>query len=174
MAGLFFQVVTVQAESTDLKRQMSADEFEAAGLHKLSIAELQALQDWLSGNRPEDTVQQSVPEAASPAAVAAPAPPMEPKADPEEDFGREQVRERQKPAETAPASITARIQGEFRGWDGSTIFRLDNGQVWQQRVGGKYRSPRRIDPEVTLSKGRFGYYLSLVGSRRSVGVRRLR
>src|SRR5665648_304740 len=28
--------------------------------------------------------------------------------------------------------IESHIQGEFNGWDGETIFKLDNGEVWQQ------------------------------------------
>jgi hypothetical protein len=28
--------------------------------------------------------------------------------------------------------IESSIDGEFKGWDGSTIFKLSNGQIWQQ------------------------------------------
>jgi hypothetical protein len=43
---------------------------------------------------------------------------------------------------TAPERLTGRgdcapaietmIAGEFNGWEGETIFKLDNGQIWQQ------------------------------------------
>jgi hypothetical protein len=29
-------------------------------------------------------------------------------------------------------SIESTISGEIEGWDGETIFKLDNGQIWQQ------------------------------------------
>jgi hypothetical protein len=28
--------------------------------------------------------------------------------------------------------IETKIDGEFEGWDGETIFKLANGQIWQQ------------------------------------------
>ncbi len=73
----------------------------------------------------------------------------------------------------APA-IAARIQGEFKGWKGNTVFRLDNGQVWRQRVGGRYRSPTLENPEVLIEKGAFGYYLKVLEADRSIGVKRVR
>jgi hypothetical protein len=30
------------------------------------------------------------------------------------------------------SAIESTIEGEFEGWDGDTIFKLDNGQIWQQ------------------------------------------
>lgn len=29
-------------------------------------------------------------------------------------------------------AIESEIEGEFNGWDGETIFKLTNGQIWQQ------------------------------------------
>ena len=71
--------------------------------------------------------------------------------------------------------ISARIQGEFKGWKGNTVFRLDNGQVWRQRVGGRYRTrPTLMEPEVIIEKGAFGYYLKVLETDRSIGVKRVR
>lgn len=28
--------------------------------------------------------------------------------------------------------VESRIEGTFEGWDGDTLFQLENGQVWQQ------------------------------------------
>ncbi len=39
------------------------------------------------------------------------------------------------PAEP-PAEIRSRIDGDFAGWDGGTLFRLKNGQVWERGQGG--------------------------------------
>ena len=35
-------------------------------------------------------------------------------------------------ASTCSPAIESRIDGEFEGWDGETIFPLTNGQIWQQ------------------------------------------
>ena len=154
-----------QAVSADtLKDRMSAEDFNAAGLDKLSEAELAHLTRWLDGERQPLTP----PAAPAPAAPAAP----EPELTAEERFGQEQLKAEPEP--DVPTQINARIKDEFRGWDGKTVFRLDNGQVWQQRVGGRYRGKKRVDPQVVIEKGRFGYYLKLVEDGRSVGVRRLR
>ena len=148
-----------------LRDKMTAEEFRAAGLDKLTAEELDYLSRWLTGRTP----------AAAPAVPAAPSvstAPSEPSASPEARFGREQIE--REPEPDVPDQITAHLLGEFRGWNGNTIFRLDNGQVWQQRVGGKYRSKKRVDPAVIVEKGRFGYYLRLADGGRSVGVRRLK
>lgn len=82
----------------------------------------------------------------------------------------EAVREAEKNFE-----IKSRITGEFSGWEGDTIFRLDNGQIWQQRLAGRnfYRGP--ANPMVRISKNFLGFYkMTLVESGKSIGVKRLR
>jgi hypothetical protein len=162
--------------SAELQDDMDEAEFRAAGLHKLSADELAALNRWLN-RAPE--ASQAATDSAAPVAQAPSTPvtfpPAKAKTPPVNEvteFGQEQL---EVPvAAEIPTAITARLQGEFRGWDGKTIFRLDNGQVWQQRVGGKYRSSTLVDPEVELVKGRFGYYMEILSSGRSVGVKRIR
>lgn len=69
------------------------------------------------------------------------------------------------------AAIVARILPPFDGWDGNTVFRLDNGQVWRQRQPGRYRHEAGKDSEVRIRKNFFGFYvLTLASSGRSVGV----
>ena len=183
LSGSFSASAYAQSE-LDLELLMSPAEFKAAGLDKLNASELQRLEAWLAqkGIRsPAMSSQAAEPESNSSAQTSTspsatlPATAVEsaPKQVSEAQFGKEQIRIKPEP-DSVPDSITAQIIGEFRGWDGNTIFRLDNGQVWQQRVGGSYRGPRRIDPQVVIEKGRFGYYLSLEGSRRSVGVKRIK
>lgn len=82
----------------------------------------------------------------------------------------EAVREAEKNIE-----IKSRISGDFDGWDGNTIFRLENGQIWQQRLAGRhpYRGPE--NPEIRISKNFFGFYkMTLLESGKSIGVKRLR
>jgi hypothetical protein len=40
----------------------------------------------------------------------------------------------EKPARTSQQDvIESQIDGDFEGWDGETIFKLTNGEIWQQR-----------------------------------------
>jgi len=41
------------------------------------------------------------------------------------------VSERKKSGECDPV-IEAQVDGEFNGWKGETIYKLRNGQIWQQ------------------------------------------
>lgn len=71
--------------------------------------------------------------------------------------------------------IDSRISGEFTGWDGDTIFRLENGQVWQQRLGGRYPYRGPANPTVRISKNFMGFYkMTILESGKSIGVKRLR
>ena len=162
LAGLILAAMTIVAPaSADLRAKMSTEEFSKAGLDKLSARELAFLNQWLNGE------QAPVP----PETPAAPAP-EETAATPTERFGIEQV---ERPIEPdVPVTISARLVGEFRGWNGTTRFKLDNGQIWEQRVGGSYRSRKLVDPQVLVERGRFGYYLKVEGVKRTVGVRRIR
>jgi hypothetical protein len=171
-----FIVLSAGSAHAALEDNMNEAEFRAAGLHKLTDAELATLNRWLDKSAGPVKATPATPVASAPA-LAAPtqaSPPKAPQSTVKEvtEFGQEQL---EVPvAAEVPTAITARLKGEFRGWDGDTIFRLDNGQVWQQRVGGKYRSSKLMDPEVELEKGRFGYYLKVLSSGRSVGVKRIR
>jgi hypothetical protein len=74
---------------------------------------------------------------------------------------------------SGPKKIKSNYVGEFTGWDGDTIFRLENGQVWQQAEQGRM-SWRAENPEVTISRGMFGVYrLSVKGVNKKVKVKRI-
>jgi len=70
--------------------------------------------------------------------------------------------------------LEARIVQPFTGWTGQTIFRLDNGQVWQQRIKGRYMFSGD-DTRVVITRNAFGFYnLKLVSTGRAVGVEPVR
>jgi hypothetical protein len=54
--------------------------------------------------------------------------------------------EKKKSTECDPA-IEAHIDGEFKGWTGETIYKLRNGQIWQQAT---YHYHYAYAPEVTI------------------------
>jgi hypothetical protein len=86
-----------------------------------------------------------------------------------ENFGFEN-----RPDEDALVEVQSRYDGEFTGWSGSTLFRLENGQVWKQtewdRVG--YRAMR---PMITIRRGSLGTYrLRVEGLKTSIRVERVK
>src|SRR6266446_612753 len=61
-----------------------------------------------------------------------------------------------------PQVIESEIDGEFHGWSGETIFKLTNGQIWQQ---AEYDYDYEYDyrPEVVIFKTAGGYKLRVEG-----------
>lgn len=86
---------------------------------------------------------------------------------PADDFGLEQERNDEK-------YIRSRLDGEFTGWSGRTLFKLENGQVWRQSEPGRFRA--QIDrPLITIERGVFNSYrLKVEGMNRSIRVKRIR
>ena len=74
----------------------------------------------------------------------------------------------------AKADIHSRIVGSFSGWSGDTYFKLENGQIWQQRTPGKWRT-RLQDPEVVIETNRVGFrQLRVLSANKMIGVKRVR
>ena len=141
---LWLTALAVQA-AEKLQQKMSPEEFRSAGLHRLSPTELDYLNQWLDPDPPT--------------AIAS--------------FGEEQLRGAKQSPTSSDREILTRISGEFSGWNGRTIFKLVNGQVWQQRQTGQYVH-KAHSPEVIIRRGNFGYYLKLVETHRQVPVKRLK
>lgn len=157
--GLIFLTLTAPAVSqvdSTLEEQMSQQEFEQAGLDKLSSEELNYLNQWLRSRN-------AAPKAAAPARnveSSAPAPA-------EDKMGF-------KPRPEDRTTIVSRIDGEFSGWSGRTTFKLQNGQVWRQ-VDGKSFPHNSTNPEVRIEPKSFGTWKMYVeGLNRSVKVKRIK
>lgn len=69
--------------------------------------------------------------------------------------------------------IESRIEGEFEGWEGDTIFRLTNGQIWQQSQYA-YRYHYAYRPGVIIVKTNSGYKMTVDGVSGSIFVKRLK
>ncbi|KZX58206.1 hypothetical protein A3709_01690 [Halioglobus sp. HI00S01] len=68
-------------------------------------------------------------------------------------------------------SLRARIDGDFQGWDGETKFYLDNGQVWRQRLSGRYKHRGEPNPEIEITRNWLGFYkMTVLETDKSVGV----
>jgi len=108
------------------------------------------------------------PEAARPAATEAP---EQAAASGSDQFGVERM-------DDAPGTEVDKIQsryvGEFTGWDGKTVFELENGQVWQQSGSGRM-TYRVTNPMITIKRAFMGSYLLKVeGRNKSVRVKRIK
>jgi len=70
--------------------------------------------------------------------------------------------------------IEAQIKGHFTGWRGDTVFALDNGQIWRQRLDGRF-AYNGDDRRVVIEKNFFGFYkLTHVATGSAIGVTRIK
>lgn len=58
--------------------------------------------------------------------------------------------------------IECRITGEFKGWDGKSRYKLDNGQVWEQ-ISYKCEYKYAYNPEVLIYSTSEGYKMKVEG-----------
>ena len=77
------------------------------------------------------------------------------------------------PGAGANLHVQSRINGEFTCWDGSTVFRLVNGQTWVQTIYS-YKDCFHYRPEVFIYYEAGGYRMYVAGVDGSVPVRRTR
>lgn len=131
-----------QAPPPGLKVQdlMSVQEFQRAGLTKLSPEELQQLNSWLV-KFAMAVLQTSSGTSGSTSATS--------------------------------AVIESRIDGEFTGWEGETIFKLQNGQIWQQSSYA-YKYKYAYSPKVMICRSGAGYRMKVDGVDGEIWVRQLR
>lgn len=164
VSGLSCWAEAPPKEVAPLEEIMTPAELTATGVDKLTPAEREALREWMqrfvSGERAE-AAEQAVAEAV-------------PQGD--DAFGLEDVRDRvvEVFARNGPEAIVSPILGDFTGWTGKTVFRLENGQVWRQAESGDYYLPKD-DAVAVIQKGVFGaYYLRIEGYGKRVKVRRVK
>lgn len=149
--------VTAQAveASQPIETLMSKEERQATGIVKLTPAERQALNAWLA--RHQDAVS--------------PTPASEPGSEPTTEPTTERVRT---VYQARPDKVTATVVPVFKGWSGETVFELDNGEVWQQRLPGRFYY-KGDDSEVVIKKNFLRFYvLEHVASGESIGVKQVR
>jgi len=149
VAGLSFAGnVIMPADFTGLEKNMTPQEFQAAGLNKLTPEELAALNTWLIGQMKQRET------------AAAKAPRVD-----REGFLNS--------GDDSP--VHSRILGEFHGWRGRTHFALENGQVWVQVEDSELEGVNITDPEVTITPGFMGSWrLKVKGYNSFVRVKRVK
>ncbi len=70
---------------------------------------------------------------------------------------------------TLPSVIESQIDGDFEGWEGETIIKLMNGQIWQQSEY-YYHYHYSFMPKVLIYKSGGRYMMKVEGIEKAVGV----
>ncbi|WP_226035409.1 hypothetical protein [Aquibacillus saliphilus] len=68
--------------------------------------------------------------------------------------------------------IESVVTNDFNGWDGETIFELQNGQVWQQ-ASYAYNYHYAYIPQIIIYESGGGYKLHVEGVTETLPVRRI-
>lgn len=150
LLALFGFAPLAQAQQP-IEKQMSPEQFKAAGLDKLSPAELANLNAWLNNTLEVETTK---------AATLA-----KDKVETENrgflSFGKSDP-------------IVARIAGEFRGFAKGRRWTLDNGQMWEQIDGASLAGVLKTDPQVRITPSLVGnaWYMQIEGYNTRASVRR--
>jgi hypothetical protein len=124
------------AEFPGVEKAMSPQEYDAAGLQKLTAEERARLDEFIRrfvSSSNEVAAQKAVDRA---------------------------VKERKV---TPPEIIQSRIVGPFTGFTGSTVFTLENGQRWAQAQPDSRYFPKVESPPVIIVKGQIGYRMYIAG-----------
>lgn len=133
-----------------VEERMTGKEFTDAGLDKLTDEELAALNDWLRSH-----------------SVATLENAQEPRGDIRGFEGRAGFG-------YDDQAIVSRIVGTFTGWDGETLFRLENGMVWKQDEAGRFHTRAMENPVVTIDKGLLSsWYMQVEGYNKELRVERI-
>lgn len=145
------QIAYSDGDLDDLSSEMTAAEFNQMGLSKLSDSELARLYQWVKIRESRQPIQDRL------TLVKAEQPSSQQRID--------QPSNKQ--------TITTSIEGAFEGWTGATVFRLSNGQVWRQRLKGRWRY-KTDSPSVEIKKNFMGYYVMRIDDKKSIGVTRIK
>ncbi len=71
------------------------------------------------------------------------------------------------------APVNTRIDGEFQGWSGHTVFGLENGQIWRQ-LGSDAEHAYKVSPRVQIHRSAAGCAMKVNGMPGELLVERLK
>lgn len=177
----FACVPAVLAQSGDgagLEKQMSPEEFKAAGLGKLSKQELVALDAWIERQKASVAARPAAPLAAGTAATAAlSATEIERIREQGREEGRREVKSESRGFLDfgTDEPIKSTLVGEFHGFAKGNRYTLANGQMWEQIEPARLDGVKRTDPAVTIKPGLLNsWVLRIDGYNTPAKVRRIK
>jgi hypothetical protein len=183
LISLTMTVATVGAAEAGFWQQLAPEERRAAGLDQLT-PEQQAALDQLAGRYAREGARQ-VREQAKQEARAEVKQEMraevkkevrdEVKQEMKAEERRQEVATAGLPLEDKEMVIHSRIAGQFNGWSGATVFRLENGQTWvQSNKSDTMWLPTMENPMVEVRPSKLGgWKLYLLDNGLWVRVRRV-
>lgn len=146
---------------SSLEEQMNGKEFTAAGLNKLSQEELDALNAWI---RKHSLATLDTPTVASSTTSTVTT----------DDSGGDRRGLKDDDSDDDDSPIKSRILGDFDGWDGQTVFKLENGMIWVQADKDKFYIRSVENPVAVIKPGMFGTWrLSIEGYGSECKVKRI-
>ncbi len=77
------------------------------------------------------------------------------------------------PGSNSRCDVESSVDGEFEGWEGDTVIRLMNGQIWEQSEY-YYEYSYSYMPRVTIFQSRGQCKMLVDGTDEPVGVRQIR
>lgn len=150
--GLLTGLLVLQGQEPVLKIEqiMTSQELQQTGVSTLSSQQREALNRWLVSYtlRVFSTAQaakQQTPTIVQPRA----------------------------PGSSCSPAIESSLSGEFNGWDGETIFKLDNGQIWQQ-AEYDYTYSYSYRPDITIYQTSSGCRMKVEDEEETIIVKRLK
>jgi hypothetical protein len=136
------------AQGLAIEQVMTPDEMQKTGVASLNATQRQVLNDWL--NRYTLMVVGLAKKQSPSTTSAVPA-----------------ARNSCSPA------IESTISGDIEGWSGDTIFKLDNGQIWQQ-AAYDYTYFYEYRPDVTIYQTSAGCRMKVEDETETVLVKRIK
>lgn len=148
--GLSMLALSVSSHASELfpgiEKLMTEEQRQETGVNSLSKKQIEALDAWLITYTAKDA-----PVIAKTSTA---------------------VKEEKK--KTQNEGTRSRIVGHFSGWGDKTRFTLENGQVWEQRYGAKWKTSLE-NPEVIIKKTFLGTYtITVVAEDKTTGVKQIK
>lgn len=146
-------VAGAQTTQPAIEKQMTPEQFKAAGLDKLSADELAHLNTWLGRTLDTQTAKAAA-----------------------ETKQRIEHESRGFLNFNSDEPIVAHISGDFRGFDKGRIYTLDNGQVWQQIDAAQLPGIRLTNPDVRIKPALMGntWYMGVSHYNTRAQVKRIK
>ena len=147
---------------SSLEEQMTGQEFMATGLNKLSQQELDTLNEWI---RSRSLATLDTPKAAAAIVTDAESDPVVPDGD-RRGLASDESED--------DSPIRSPIVGSFNGWDGQTVFKLENGMIWIQDDNDKFYVKDMDDAVAVIESGLFNTWrLHIEGHKSECKVKRI-
>ncbi|RFF26954.1 MULTISPECIES: hypothetical protein [unclassified Wenzhouxiangella] len=162
IALAFCAASPAQDTFSTLEERMTGEEYMETGLHKLNEEELAALNEWIRERSLTEEEARELNQRRAAGGDDASAAATDRRGLPDSDDDDERP-------------IKSRIVGTYEGWDGDTVFELENGMVWEQAESGTYHVAPKESPAVEIRPGMFGSWQMIVeGQNRRLKVERIK